>query len=372
MKRHAEATLAGAGERMPAATHPPDRREDVRLLIVDGERRSLSDRSFASFADALAPGDLVVVNDAATLPASLHGSIEPFGNPIELRLLGPLAEARDSDWRGVLFGAGDWRIDTDLRPAPPRLEPGTTLRFGTLRAELLARSSISPRLLELRFDREGAALWHALYRQGRPIQYSHLDAPLELWSVQTLFAGRPWAIEMPSAGRPLTAASLVELRRRGIGLARLTHAAGLSASGDPRIDAALPLPERYEIPQASVDAIAETRARGGRVIAVGTTVVRALESAARGGELRAGAGVAELIVDADHRLQIVDALLTGMHGPGESHYRLLRAFADEPLLAEAWQRARAAGYRSHEFGDAALLLPRRIGVARRLGARQLQ
>ncbi len=347
-----------------AATHPPLRRDDIRLMVVDAERGHLRDGRFGSFADALEPGDLVVVNDAATLPASLLGQVEPLGAAIELRLLGPIASGQASDWRGVLFGAGDWRLDTDLRPAPPALEPGTVLRFGDLRARVLAHSPISPRLLDLHFDREAAALWQALYANGRPIQYSHLSAPLELWSVQTGFAGRPWAIEMPSAGRPLTAGLLATLRRRGIAVARLTHAAGLSASGDPRIDAALPLPERYEIPGPTVEAIARAHARGGRVIAVGTTVVRALESAVdRSGELRAGAGVAELIIDGDHRLRVVDALLTGMHGPGESHYRLLQAFADESLLAAAWQQALAAGYRSHEFGDAALLLPRRQGEA---------
>jgi S-adenosylmethionine:tRNA ribosyltransferase-isomerase len=353
------ALLNHPGHRLRAATHPPDRREDVQLMIVDGETEQLSDRTFSNFADALEPGDLVVVNDAATLPASLLGTVEPLGDAIELRLLGPVADGRESDWHGVLFGAGDWHIDTDLRPPPPALAPGTMLSFGDLRAQVLEPSPISPRLLAVRFDREGAALWQALYAIGRPIQYSHLDAPLELWSVQTVFAGRPWAIEMPSAGRPLTAAMLGALRRRGIEVARLTHAAGLSASGDPRIDAALPLPERYEIPAATVEAIARTHARGGRVIAVGTTVVRALESAALSGTLRPGPGIAELVIDANHRLRVVDALLTGMHGPGESHYRLLQAFADELLLAAAWRRALAADYRSHEFGDTALLLPRR-------------
>lgn len=354
------ALLSHPGHRLRAATHPPEHREDVLLMIVDGEREQLSDRTFSALADALEPGDLVVVNDAATLPASLLGTVESLDTAIELRLLGPVADGRENDWHGVLFGAGDWRLDTDLRPAPPTLSPGTILHFGALRAEVLETSPISPRLLAVRFDREGAALWQALYASGRPIQYSHLDAPLELWSVQTLFAGRPWAIEMPSAGRPLTAALLATLRARGIEIARLTHAAGLSASGDPRIDAALPLPERYEIPAATVEAIARTHARGGRVIAVGTTVVRALESAAMSGELRPGPGIAELIIDAGHHLQIVDALLTGMHGPGESHYRLLRAFADELLLAAAWGRALEADYRSHEFGDTALLLPRRL------------
>lgn len=354
------ALLSHTGARLRAAARPPDRREDVRLMIVDGERNRLSDRSFATLADALEPGDLVVVNDAATLPASLLGRVE--GHAIELRLLGPSPNGCESDWQGVLFGAGDWRIDTDLRSAPPTLAPGAVLHLGDLQAQVLGHSPISPRLIELRFDREGAALWQTLYAIGRPIQYSHLDAPLELWSVQTLFAGRPWAIEMPSAGRPLSAALLASLRERGIAIARLTHAAGLSASGDPRIDAALPLPERYEIPTATVEAIANTHAHGGRVIAIGTTVVRALESAASSGPLRSGPGVAELVIDAGHRLRVVDALLSGMHGPGESHYRLLRAFADAPLLAAAWRRALASDYRSHEFGDTALLLPRAQGL----------
>jgi S-adenosylmethionine:tRNA ribosyltransferase-isomerase len=342
------------------ARHAPDRRDDVRLMVVDDASSTLADHEFAALPRLLDPGDVLVVNDAATLPASLQGRLDDAsGEAIELRLLAPLDEPRASHWRGVLFGAGDWRTDTDLRPPPPTLAPGTRLRFGSLYAELLARSPISPRLVELRFDREGADLWDALYREGRPIQYSHLDAPLAPWSAQTLFAGRPWAIEMPSAGRPLTASSLAGLRSRGVVLARLTHAAGLSASGDPAIDAALPLPERFEIPTATVDVVGAAHARGRRVIAVGTTVVRALESAALSGQLRAGRGVAELVLDRGHAMRVVDGLLTGMHAPGESHHRLLRSLVDEPLLAAAWQRAVDHGYRSHEFGDVALLLAAR-------------
>lgn len=342
------------------ARQAPERRDDVRLMVIDEASETLADHEFAALPRLLEPGDVLVVNDAATLPASLQGQVDDArGEAIELRLLAPLDEPRASHWRGVLFGAGDWRIDTDLRPPPPELAPGTRLRFGSLYAELLARSPISPRLVELRFDREGAALWDALYREGRPIQYSHLAAPLAPWSAQTLFAGRPWAIEMPSAGRPLGAGSLAGLRSRGVTLARLTHAAGLSASGDPAIDAALPLPERYDIPAATVDAIRVAHAGGRRVIAVGTTVVRALESAALSGKLRAGRGLAELVLDRGHAMRIVDGLLTGMHAPGESHHRLLRSLVGEPLLTAAWQRAIDHGYRSHEFGDVALLLPAR-------------
>jgi S-adenosylmethionine:tRNA ribosyltransferase-isomerase len=342
---------------MSPATRPPVTRDAVRLLLVDAATGAIHDGQLAELLEALRAGDLLVVNDAATLPASLLGSVRvgDHDEPVELRLLG-LCEA-DDRWRAVLFGGGDWRQDTNHRPPPPVLEVGAVLELGGgLRAELVARDRSSDRLIELRFDRSGPELHAALYSAGQPVQYSHLDDPLELWSVQTVFAGRPWAVEMPSAGRPLTAKMLAALRRRGVELARLTHAAGLSATGDAQLDAMLPLPERYEIPPETVDALTRARARNGRVIAVGTTVVRALEGAAdEHGNVRAGMGVTDLIITPARPLRVVDALLTGMHEPSESHYRLLGAFAPPALLRRAWERALASGYRSHEFGDLALL-----------------
>ncbi|PRP96539.1 S-adenosylmethionine:tRNA ribosyltransferase-isomerase [Enhygromyxa salina] len=348
---------------MSPATHPPSLREGVRLLLVDEAADEIRDAAFAELVDELRPGDLLVVNDAATLPASIAGRVR--GQTVELRLLGPRLDDEsggDRQWRAVLFGSGDWRDDTDDRPAPPVLELGATIELrGGLSAALVGRHPDAERLVDLCFDRGGPELHAALYAAGRPIQYSHLDQPLELWSVQTVFAGRPWAAEMPSAGRPLTAALLGALRARGVELARLTHAAGLSATGDPGLDALLPLPERYEIPAETVAAIERARARGGRVIAAGTTVVRALEGAVAGavaGEgLVAGGGETALIITAQTELRVVDGLLTGMHASHESHYRLLRAFAPDELLERAWDAALGAGYRSHEFGDLALLLP---------------
>jgi S-adenosylmethionine:tRNA ribosyltransferase-isomerase len=341
---------------MSPATRPPRTRDAVRLLLVDGASGAIHDGEFGALVDALQPGDLLVVNDAATLPASLAGTVG--GEPVELRLLGLAGHDEDRRWYAALLGGGDWRADTNERPAPPALELGAVIELhGDLRATILERDPTSVRLVELEFDRSGAELTAAVYAAGRPVQYSHLDDELELWSVQTMFASRPWAVEMPSAGRALTAATLATLRRRGIAVARLTHAAGLSATGDPQLDARLPLPERYEIPAETVAAIARTKAAGGRVIAVGTTVVRALEGAvARAGELQAGAGVTDLIITPTRPLEVVDALLTGMHDPSESHYRLLGAFASPGLLAHAWARAVASGYRSHEFGDLALIL----------------
>jgi S-adenosylmethionine:tRNA ribosyltransferase-isomerase len=352
---------------MSPATHPPELRQMIRLLLVDETRSEVRDSAFAEIVQILRPGDLLIVNDAATLPAALRGQVWIDSNvhAIELRLLGPRAsdagdagDDHDRRWRAVLFGAGDWRTDTDDRPAPPLLEPGMIIELlGGLRATFISRDPTSARLIELCFEQGGSALYAQLYAIGRPIQYSHLDRDEQLWSFQTVFAGRPWAAEMPSAGRPLTAAMLSALRRRGIEIARLTHAAGISATGDAQLDARLPLPERYELPPETAVAIERTRACGGRVIAVGTTVVRALESAARAGLVHGGGGETELIITAETPRLVVDGLLTGMHGPTESHYRLLRAFASQALLDRAWTLALELGYRSHEFGDLALLLP---------------
>jgi len=175
--------------------------------------------------------------------------------------------------------------------------------------------------------------------------------------VQTAYAARPWAAEMPSAGRPLTWDVVLGLRRAGVGLAALTHAAGLSSTGDDALDRALPWPERYELPRRTVDAVAETRARGGRVIAIGTTVVRALEAAAEHGELRAGSGVATVRLDGGYRPRVVSGLVSGLHVPGESHFELLQAFAPATQLGRAIALAAAHGLSSHELGDACLIVP---------------
>ncbi|MFZ6178437.1 S-adenosylmethionine:tRNA ribosyltransferase-isomerase [Nannocystis pusilla] len=348
---------------MNPATAPRDDRADARLLLLDPRTGVHADARVRDLPRWLAAGDLLIVNDAATLPASLrarvwrkdHVSEDMLSADVEIRLTGVGA----ATWRVAVLGAGDWRTPTERRAPPPALQVGDRLVFSeALTAEVVGVSAISPRLCELRFDREGAALWGALYRLGRPVQYAYVAEPLALWSVQTVFAARPWAAEMPSAGRPLDWETLLALRRAGVELAAVTHAAGLSSVGDPELDAALPLPERFDVPEATVAAIARARARGGRVIAVGTTVVRALEgNARRFGVLQAGSGETDLVLGPDFVPRVVDGVVTGMHGPGESHFELLRAFAGEAALRAGFEHAAAAGYLAHEFGDAALIVP---------------
>ena len=337
---------------MTPARAPRAVRSAGRLLHVDVAAERIWDRRPSELPELLGAGDLLVVNDAATLPASLRGSAGAAA--IELRLL---AREPDGSWRAILFGAGDWRTPTEHRPAPPPLAVGDRLELGELSARVAAVSALSSRLLNVRFEQQGARFWSALYRSGHPVQYSYLERPLELWDVQTAYGAQPWAVEAPSAGYPLDAQLLLALKRRGIGLATVTHAAGLSATGESALDAALPLAERTRVPESSVAAIARARAAGRRVLAVGTSVVRALEGRALegGGRLSAGESTTSLVLGPGYRRQVVDGLLTGMHDPSESHYALLQAFAPRALLERAQAQAEAWGYLGHEFGDACLI-----------------
>jgi S-adenosylmethionine:tRNA ribosyltransferase-isomerase len=339
---------------MNPARWPREHPEAGRLLHIAPVSGRLLDTKVEELPSLLREGDLLVVNDAATLPAALQGRTEG-GAAVELRLL---SREEDGTWVGVLFGAGDWRMRTEDRPVPPAAPVGTRLVLGVLAATVVEVLPASPRLLRVAFEAQGAALWAGLYRSGRPVQYSYLEGSLALWHVQTGYAARPWAVEAPSAGLPLTWSVLLALKRRGVRLASLTHAAGLSSTGDAVLDAALPRPERFDIPTATVEAIHATRESGGRVVAVGTTVVRALEgqAARHGGTLRPGEGVTDLLLGPGFIPRVVQGLLTGMHEPTASHYTLLQCFAPLPLLREATQRAEALGYLGHEFGDACLLL----------------
>ena len=340
---------------MKPATAPRPEPLATRLLALDPRDGRWSHNTMRDIPRLLRAGDLLVFNDAATLPASFSG-LGPRGEPIELRLAGPEENGR---WTALLLGDGDWRTRTEDRPAPAALLPGHVVAIAPdLRARVVSLRTESSRLAEVAFEHEGAPLWTLLYRYGRPVQYSYLARPLELWDVQTAFAARPWAVEAPSAGRPFTGGLLAELRACGVRTATFTHAAGLSATGDPALDARLPLPERYEVSRETAAAVRRTRALGGRVVAVGTTVVRALESAARGGAMRAASGTTDLVIGPAHAPRAVVGVLTGIHEPRSSHFALLSAFAAPALLAEALRAAEREGYLAHEFGDAMLVLRR--------------
>lgn len=343
------------------AADTPDQRA-ARLLTVgpDGEIRHRRRSDLATLFD---PGDVVVANDAATLPASLHGRHEATGAPVEIRLAGWVTPGDPTRFLAIAFGPGDHRTRTEYRPPPPRLAPGDRLRLGPLIA-VIDRLLDHPRLVTLHFIGDTASVLAGLAGHGRPIQYAHVPAPLALWDVWTSIAADPVAFEPPSAGFALDWRTIAAWRERGVHLATLTHAAGISSTGDPALDARLPFDEPYRIPEATSDAIHRAKRHGRRIIALGTTVVRALEAAASsGGGVIAGASIADNRIGPETRLAVPDAVLTGMHAPGESHYELLRAFADDATLRRAAKAAQDGGYHSHEFGDVMLLSRQRAARA---------
>ncbi|MEO5742159.1 MAG: S-adenosylmethionine:tRNA ribosyltransferase-isomerase, partial [Vicinamibacterales bacterium] len=245
----------------------------AKLLVIDA-REGLRHIARENLVDALRPGDLVVANDAATLPASLQGFHVRTAEPIEVRLAGRSSVSTDlADFSAVVFGAGDFRTRTEDRPHPPALVPGDALALGPLSAtvrELLGHA----RLIALHFDGSADEIWSGIAHHGRPVQYAHVSAPLALWDVWTPIASPPVAFEPPSAGFALDWQVIAALRAHDIGFATITHAAGISSTGDPELDMRLPFDEPYEVPSSTARAIAMTRANGGRIIAIGTTVVR--------------------------------------------------------------------------------------------------
>lgn len=341
---------------MIAATEPIHRPPNAKLLFVrrDGH---VEHRPRVDFVRLLQPGDLLIANDAATLPASLSGIHVPSRRAIEVRLAGrPSLEPMEVvHFMAVVFGAGDFRTRTEARAPPPALEPGDGLGLGDLHATV-ERLLDHPRLAMLRFRGSPGEIWAGLAHHGKPIQYAHVNQPLSLCDTWSSVAANPAAFEPPSAGFVLSWAAVASLAARGVEFVTLTHAAGLSSTGDARLDARLPFDEPYHIPEGTADSIRRTRTRSGRIVAVGTTVVRALEdSACAGGDVAAGPGLARLKIGPETTLRVVDAILSGTHESGTSHHELLRAFVPRRVLSRMDEQLEAHRYRTHEFGDSVLV-----------------
>jgi S-adenosylmethionine:tRNA ribosyltransferase-isomerase len=299
------------------ATEPPPVRDEVRLLAASPA--GLSHHNFTDLPDLLQPGDLLVVNTSATLPAALGA-----GGTLRLHLSTPLPGAFPDD------GHERWVVELRDGTAPYRRgRAGERLPLpGGGVAELLAPY---------------------LDRHGEPIRYRHLPEPRPLSDFQTIFALEPGSAEMPSAGRPFSRRVLDALAARGIEVAPIVLHCGVSSLERGET----PYPERFEVPAATAAAVAAAD----RVIAVGTTVVRALESANLRGSDPFMKGWTRLVVTPETGVRVVDGILTGWHEPDASHLLMLEAIAGRELVERSYAAALAHGYRWHEFGDSHLLLP---------------
>jgi S-adenosylmethionine:tRNA ribosyltransferase-isomerase len=340
---------------MIAARLPVQRPSNAKVLIVDGQG-NIEHQARSEFADLLRPGDVVVANDAATLPASLSGQHSRTGGGIEIRLAGRDSLDEIRHFSAIVFGEGDFRTPTENRSKPPALKPGDRLELGRLRGTVV-RLLNHPRFILLQFEGSPREIWEGLARHGRPIQYAHVPTPLAVWDTWTPIAGRPVAFEPPSAGFVLDWSMLASMSARKIRFGTITHAAGLSSSGDPELDALLPFAEPYRIPRSTALMIKHAQASRGRIIAIGTTVARALEHTAAmfDGVVPVGERLATQRLGASSRLRIVDAILSGTHERGTTHYELLRAFVDDETLSRIDHELNTRDYHTHEFGESVFL-----------------
>lgn len=329
------------------ATMPPElrgvERDGVRLMLTRGE--VVEHHHFRDLSRLLDPGDLLVVNRSATLRASLP------------------AEARFGRFRlnlSTYYGHGVWlaepRWDFD-RPGPLPLPEGERFAVAGLSGRVIASYPSIERLVFVRFDGEVTTV---MAQVGEPIRYGYVPQQYPFPDYQTIFASVPGSAEMPSAGRPFTAGLLQALDQRGVKIASVLLHTGVSSLEVGDAANGVPIyPEPFEVPAAAVAAIHRTRTSGRRVIAVGTTVVRALESAYDdSGALRPTRGFTQAYLHPGRPLRSVDGLITGWHEPGSTHLALLTALAGEPALRRAYAAAVDAGYLWHEFGDSHLLLHR--------------
>ena len=294
------------------------------------------------------------------------GHHQQTGRSIELRLAQNLSGSALSflHWKGILFGEGDWHQKTEDRIECPLLNVGDTLHFEQgLTAQIVSISEYNQRLIELRFMSKEESILRDIYRSGRLIQSSYHEAELDLWDGQTIFSGPPIALEAPSAAFPMTWEIVKNLLEQGVKVAPIYHSAGISSTGEPTLDALLPFPEHYRIPTETARLINHAKREGNRIIALGTSVTRALESAATTNvtsnaeqPISAGSGVTDLIITPDYKRKVVDGLITGMHENGSSHLKLLQSFAPMNLIRNAYEDAQRKDYLWHEYGDSCLIV----------------
>ncbi len=328
-----------------SATRTPEARgmarDSVRLLVssLDGHRHAI----FHELADFLAPKTLLVVNTSATLPASLPaaGRFGAFTLNLSTR-----------------YGDRLWLTEPRWNPATPGpmpLRAGDKFETAGMAARAVAPYPGLPRLWFVAFD---GSVELAMADEGEPIRYGYMEPPFPpLSAYQTVFARRPGSAEMPSAARPFSLPVVDELANRGVRIAPIelhTGVSSLESSDDPARHNMYPEP--FAVPAETADAINQARRQGRPVIAVGTTVVRALESAWDGEGVRTARGSTRVVVSPERGINTVDGLITGFHDPHASHLAMLHAVAGEPVITTAYDEAARAGYLWHEFGDSHLIL----------------
>ncbi|HEY3728034.1 MAG TPA: S-adenosylmethionine:tRNA ribosyltransferase-isomerase [Solirubrobacteraceae bacterium] len=333
------------------ATAPPEARgidrDGVKLLVAQRAGGRISHARFSDLPDFLGPSDLIVINVSATLAAAVPGRRRD-GSPVRVHFATRAPEL-DERWRVVELRGPD-----GSRPARGRAGETIALGRGETELELVASYASGSRLLLARLAGD-MPVEDLLAVEGEPIRYGYVPDPWPLRAYQNVYAITPGSAEMPSAGRPFTGRLITELVARGVAVAPITLHTGVSSPErhEP------PFPEQYEVPAGTARQISLARESGGRVIAVGTTVVRALETAVRpDGTVAPQAGWTGLVIGPERAVRSVDGMITGWHEPEASHLQMLAAIAGDELMERSYDAALSHGYLWHEFGDSHLILRR--------------
>ncbi|WHX99450.1 S-adenosylmethionine:tRNA ribosyltransferase-isomerase [Neobacillus sp. DY30] len=327
------------------ASHPPERRgirrDHVKMMVLDKKTGAVSHDKFFRLADYLKPGDLVVMNNSRTVPAILNADLYRHTKPIEQEVEIRLARRHNEETWDVLIVTDDIRL-------------GDILQFSSdLSAVIIAMNENSP-LKTILFSKKGTDLFNSIYSLGEPVRYEYIHNKWGLDYYQTVFASHPGSVEMPSAGRAFSWELLFNLQKKGIELDFIQLHTGLSYLLDDELETS-PTDnyEEYRLSEKTIEKINKTKVSGGRIIAVGTTVVRALESAGITGNLN---GITNLYINQNFKLKMVDGIITGLHEPKASHLDMLTAFIPQNLLWNAYEEAINQRYLWHEFGDMNLIL----------------
>jgi S-adenosylmethionine:tRNA ribosyltransferase-isomerase len=317
------------------------RRDDARLLVSTCKGHTHA--HFRDLAQFFSPGDLLVVNESATVAASLPAR-SSLGNFI-VNL-------------ATEYGGGLWLAEprwSSSQPGPLPLSAGDAVEIAGIPARLVTPYPGLPRLWYVHAD---GNLKTVMARVGKAIRYGYVTEEYPLSDYQTVFARVPGSAEMPSAAYPFTQRVVDDLQARGVEIARLVLHTGVSSlEVEEEVVEEHPLyPEPFSVPAATADAVNRARSEGRRVIAVGTTVVRALETAFDGQYMQAMQGFTRVYIHPRRGVRAVDGLITGLHDPVTSHLAMLYSVASQRLIREAYAEAVREGYLWHEFGDSHLIL----------------
>lgn len=326
------------------ASLPPEergiRRDHVRMMMLDRDYGKIQHDLFFHLPEYLQPGDLVILNNSRTIPAVFHAkrlSNGKIGTKVEVRLARRLTE---DTWEALIV-----QDYTNI---------GDTFIFAPELSAMVIGIKENTPLAILKFAKKGSDLLNMFYRLGEPVRYEYINHPWDLDYYQTVFASHPGSVEMPSAGRAFSWELLFTLMRKGIQIDFIQLHTGLSYLLDDKWhQTPEENEEEYHISEQTKQRILETKAAGKRVIAVGTTVVRALETFALSGAL---SGVTNLYINEHFPLRIADGIITGLHEPKASHLDMLSAFISKQHLLQAYDDAIDAGYLWHEFGDINLII----------------